>query len=121
MSPEYAAPGRRTGGILMHRRTAIDGLDSELMDPGRLLVATMLAEMQWQEFTAICDALDLTAPALSGRPAALHRAGYLETRRHGRRSSWRLTPLGFERLVEHLDAIHAVVTKAGEILAALRA
>jgi DNA-binding MarR family transcriptional regulator len=104
----------------MPRRAINDGLDLVLMDPGRLLVATMLAEMQWQEFTAIRDALDMTAPALSRRLAALHRAGHVETRRHGRRSCWRLTPLGSERLVEHIDALHALVTKASEILAVSR-
>jgi DNA-binding MarR family transcriptional regulator len=104
----------------MPRPAAIDGLDLVLMDPGRLLVATMLVEMQWQEHAAIRDALDMTAPALSRRLAALHRAGYAETRRHGRRSCWRLTRLGSERLVEHIDALHALVTKASEILAVSR-
>jgi DNA-binding transcriptional ArsR family regulator len=95
----------------------VEGLDPVLLHGVRLFIVTLLVEMRWREYVVIRDALGLTAEELSSQLAKLRRAGLVETRRQGRRTSVRLTPLGCERLTDHLAALQAIVRKAGEILA----
>jgi predicted transcriptional regulator len=92
-------------------------LDPVLSHPTRLFIVTLLVEMQWCEFEAIRDSLEMGAAPLSCHLAKLHQQGYIESHGEWRTSQWRLTPLGRERLAGHLDELRAAVTRAGEALA----
>jgi hypothetical protein len=81
--------------------------------------AVPLVEMQWCEFAEIRDTVEMTAAPHSCHLAKLREDGYVESHGEGRLSQWRLTPLGCERLTDHLNALHAAVTRAGEILASV--
>ncbi|MGH3438238.1 MAG: transcriptional regulator [Sciscionella sp.] len=99
----------------------LDGLDVLPSHPVRLLLVTLLAEMRWCEYSAVLAAVGLDAADITHHVIALRDAGYIGVRREdGRGKSLRLTPLGAERLVDHLDAWQAVVGRAVEILVAAR-
>ncbi|MGW5718334.1 transcriptional regulator [Amycolatopsis sp. NPDC003865] len=92
-------------------------LDPVLLAPARLFVVTLLAEMRWCEFGFICAALDVTPAALSAQLGKLRREGIVQTQRNkAQRTSVRLTPEGCDRLVNHLEALQAVVSRAVELI-----
>lgn len=95
-----------------------EGLDPLLMLPVRLLITTMLADMRWRDYSTIWTTFRMTPNALSGQLRTLRREGYMETRRDGPHSRWRLTTHGQERLADHLDALRNIMTRAGELLPA---
>jgi DNA-binding MarR family transcriptional regulator len=110
------AGARREG-----RPVAVGGLsrdlDLVLLAPARLFVVTLLAEMRWCEFGFICEALGVTPAALSTQLGKLRRDGIVQTQRSKARRTWvRLTPEGCERLVNHLEALQAVVSRAAELV-----
>jgi DNA-binding MarR family transcriptional regulator len=107
---------RREGGPVVVRSFSRD-LDPVLLAPARLFVVTLLAEMRWCEFGFICDALGVTPAALSTQLGKLRREGIVQTQRSKARRTWvRLTPEGCERLVNHLDALRAVVSRAAQLV-----
>ncbi|MEV7041145.1 transcriptional regulator [Amycolatopsis sp. NPDC051061] len=88
-----------------------------LLAPARLFVVTLLAEMRWCEFGFICEALGVTPPALSTQLGKLRREGIVQTERSKAQRTWvRLTPEGCERLVNHLEALQAVVSRAAALV-----
>ncbi|MFC9251423.1 transcriptional regulator [Amycolatopsis thailandensis] len=93
----------------------VDSLDPLLMPPVRLLGATMLADLRWRHFATIADAIGVDRATLSTDFRRLRRAGYLEVRRDGNRTLWRLTNHGHERLADHLDALRDVIIRAGQL------
>lgn len=97
--------------------TYYDRLDPGLAHPARLFLVTVLVELQWCEFEAVRDAVEMPAAALSCHLAKLRDDGYVESHGEGRLSQWRLTPLGCERFTDHLDTLHAAMTRAAETLA----
>jgi DNA-binding MarR family transcriptional regulator len=98
-----------------------EGVAPVLVQPVRLFIVTMLAHQRWHEFASIREALGLTTAALSKQLGTLRKAGHVETRQatDARRSDWRLTPAGAERLIEHVEALHRIVTTTAEIVASL--
>lgn len=112
------ARARREGRPVAVRSFSRD-LDPVLLAPARLFVVTLLAEMRWCEFGFICEALGVTPVALSTQLGKLRREGIVQTQRSTARRIWvRLTPEGCERLVNHLEALQAVVSRAAELVAA---
>ncbi|WP_396426997.1 transcriptional regulator [Amycolatopsis sp. EV170708-02-1] len=85
------------------------------MHPVRLLGATMLADLQWRHFATIADTIGVDRATLSTNFRRLRRAGYLEVRRDGSRTHWRLTDYGHDRLADHLDALCDVIIRAGQL------
>jgi DNA-binding transcriptional ArsR family regulator len=98
-----------------------EGLDPVLVPPVRLLIVATLADEQWCEYATMRQTLKLTPAALSKQLGVLRKTGHVESRPDGRRSSWRLTPTGAQRLTDHLDALQLVVATAAEIVASIRA
>jgi DNA-binding transcriptional ArsR family regulator len=94
-----------------------EGLDPVLVPPVRLFIVATLAD----EYATMRQTLKLTPAALSKQLGVLRKTGHVESRADGRRSSWRLTPAGTQRLTDHLDALQLVVATAAEIVASIRA
>ncbi|WP_410662955.1 transcriptional regulator [Amycolatopsis sp. lyj-84] len=92
------------------------GLDPVFMQPVRLLIATMLADKRWHNYATICETMRMTPAGLSSQLKLLSSHGYVEAKREGPRSLWRLTDRGQECLADHLDALRDVITRAGELL-----
>ncbi|MEV6624961.1 transcriptional regulator [Amycolatopsis sp. NPDC051106] len=110
------AEAHREGRPVAVRSLSRD-LDPVLLAPARLFVVTLLAEMRWCEFGFICEALGVTPAALSTQLGKLRREGIVQTQRSKARRTWvRLTPEGCERLVNHLEALQAVVSRAAELV-----
>lgn len=110
------AEAHREGRPVTVRSLSRD-LDPVLLAPARLFVVTLLAEMRWCEFGSICEALGVTPAALSTQLGKLRREGIVQTQRSKARRTWvRLTPEGCERLVNHLEALQDVVSRAAELV-----
>ncbi|WP_084641144.1 transcriptional regulator [Amycolatopsis balhimycina] len=112
------ARARREGRPVAVRSFSRD-LDPVLLAPAGLFVVTLLAEMRWCEFGFICAALGVTPAALSTQLGKLRREGIVQTQRSKAQRTWvRLTPEGRERLVNHLEALQAMVSRAVGLVAA---
>jgi DNA-binding MarR family transcriptional regulator len=96
-------------------------LDPLLLLPVRLFVACVLADAHWHEDLTVRAALRLSGRSLTPHVELLRAAGYLETRAEERRTRLRLTPLGLDRLTEHVTALQAVARTAAELAAQRRA
>lgn len=85
-----------------------------LLQPVRLLIVTMLLDLEWRDFAAIREAWGLTAAALPKPLGTLRKADHGETRpaADARRSCWRLPSSGADRPVEHLEASYRIVATA---------
>ncbi|MEV6441146.1 helix-turn-helix transcriptional regulator [Amycolatopsis sp. NPDC051716] len=92
-------------------------LEPLLLAPNRLFVVTLLSERQWCTYGFIGTALGITSPSLSRHLARLREAGIVETHKCGRGLQARLTREGSERLVNHLQALQAVVSRAAILVA----
>jgi predicted transcriptional regulator len=92
-------------------------LDPLLVHAVRLFVVTLLVDMRWRDFATIRDELGVAAASLPSQLTKLRDAGYVESRWEAPQTLVRLTPLGCERLTDHLAALQAIVTKAGQIIA----
>lgn len=90
-------------------------LDPSLAPPVRLLIVTLLAERRWCEFGAICHAVGITPPTLSNHIVQLRAYRYVEIHRDAHRIWVRLTVGGGERLLNHLEALQAIVARAAEL------
>lgn len=106
----------------VHVEGSTEGIDPAFVPPVRLLIAATLADQQWHEFGALRESLGLSPAVLSKQLATLRKAGHVEARQatDGRRSSWRLSDVGAERLNEHVAALGLVVASVRKIVAAAR-
>lgn len=95
-------------------------LDPLLLLPVRMFVACLLADMRWCEDVTVRGALRLSERSFAPHIGQLRAAGYLETRSGGRQTRLRLTPLGLDRLTEHVTALQTVARTAAELVAAQR-
>jgi len=93
-------------------------LEPLLLAPNRLFVVTLLSERQWCTYGFICTALGITSPSLSRHLARLREAGIVQTQMRGRGLHARLTHEGSKRLLNHLEALQAVVSRAAKLVAA---
>ena len=94
-------------------------LDPVLYAPVRLFIVTLLVDMRWCGFGGVRDALGLTDVGLSRQLTKLHMAGYVQAQCARGRCTWvRLTPDGRDRLVSHLGALQAVMSKVTELITA---
>lgn len=98
-----------------------EGLEPVYMQPVRLLIATMLADRQWRDLATIREALSLRSLTLSRQLKPLSLAGFVESCREGPHSQWRITHLGHDRLIDHLEALRGVMALAGDIVLATHA
>ncbi len=90
-------------------------LEPLLLAPTRLYIVTLLSERQWCTCGFIITALDIASPNLSRQLAKLRKAGIVQTRTRGRELQACLTREGSRRLVKHLEALQAVVSRAGRL------
>ena len=90
-------------------------LEPLLLAPTRLYIVTLLSERQWCTCGFIITALDIASPNLSRHLAKLRKAGIVQTRTRGRELQVCLTREGSRRLVNHLEALQAVVSRAGKL------
>jgi DNA-binding MarR family transcriptional regulator len=92
-----------------------------LTNPVRLFVVSLLGTTEWCRFGFARDTIGLTSSALSHHVTKLREAGYVETTMGIYGRTWvRLTPLGQERFACHVAALHAVMTKASDLVAQAR-
>ncbi|WP_442874604.1 transcriptional regulator [Amycolatopsis sp. NBC_00345] len=91
-------------------------LDRWLTHPDRLLIAVALADKRWHKSGEIRDVLGMRPDLLSSRLAPLHRARYVERKRDGARTTWRLTSTGSDRLAAHLAALQIVLSKVTKLV-----
>lgn len=94
-------------------------LDALLLQPVRLFIACLLADTGWRSQLAVQQALGLPTPDLELHIEVLRAAGYLQCRAEPR--ELRLTPLGLDRLLEHIGALKTVAATAGALVAEVRA
>ncbi|MFD9966083.1 ArsR/SmtB family transcription factor [Amycolatopsis sp. NPDC058986] len=113
------APESDHGGRAKLSAWASD-LDPNLAAPVRLFIVTLLAERRWCEFGAVCHAVGITPPTLSNHLVQLRAYGYVEMHRDARRTWIRLTVGGRERLLNHLEALQAIVARAAELCGRLQ-
>ena len=97
-----------------------ENLDPLLLQPVRLFILCLLADCRWCEDVAVRGALRQTTEKITPHVELMHAAGYLEAHTQGQRTKIRLTPLGLDRLTDHVDALHAVTNTAAELIAAQR-
>ncbi|MDQ7802704.1 MarR family transcriptional regulator [Amycolatopsis sp. A133] len=94
-------------------------LDALLLQPVRLFIACLLADTRWRSQLAIQQALGLPTPDLELHIEFLRASGYLRSRAEPR--ELRLTPLGLNRLMEHVGALKTVAATAAALVAEVRA
>ena len=92
-------------------------LDPLLVHAIRLFIVTLLVDGQWRDFATIRTDLGVAAAGLPSQLTKLREADCVESRWDGSRTLVRLTPLGCERLTEHLAVLHSIVATAGRIVA----
>jgi DNA-binding transcriptional ArsR family regulator len=96
-------------------------LEPLLADPVRLFVVSLLSTTEWCRFGFVRETIGLSTSALSRHVAKLREAGYVETTMGIYGRTWvRLTQTGQERLMCHVTALHAIVSKAGDLVAQAR-
>lgn len=95
-------------------------LDPLLLQPIRLLAMCLLADMRWSDDLTLARALRVHPRSCAVHTDHLRAAGYVEIHPHGRRTKLRLTPLGLDRLSEHITALHKVTNTAAQLVAAQR-
>jgi DNA-binding transcriptional ArsR family regulator len=115
-APEPASVVVEEGRSIPLANISMD-LELLLLAPNRLFVVTLLSERQWCTYGFICTALGITSPSLSRHLARLREAGIVEAHKCGRGLQARLTREGSERLVNHLQALQAVVSRAANLVA----
>jgi hypothetical protein len=128
MPPAVTRAGQRrtaggravTSGPLASVPASQRELDPLLLLPVRLFVACLLADMRWCEDVTVRGVLRLSERRFVPHIEQLRAAGYLETRSEGRQTRLRLTPLGLDRLTEHVTALQTVARTAAELVAAQR-
>lgn len=95
-------------------------LNETIHQRSRLGIMTVLREAGEADFAFLKENLDLTDGNLGRHLEVLAAAGYISTRRgyDGRRSrTWvRLTPQGSTALQIEIDALRAIINRAGEIV-----
>ncbi|WIX76988.1 helix-turn-helix transcriptional regulator [Amycolatopsis carbonis] len=96
-------------------------LDPLLLLPVRLFVLCQLADMRWRRAVVVGTALGVGGRSLAPHLVTLRAAGYLETRFERDSLVLRLTPLGLDRLTEHVTALRSVASTAAELVTARRA
>jgi DNA-binding MarR family transcriptional regulator len=98
------------------------GLDGTLHAPARLQIAAMLARVEEAEFAAIRDIVEVSDSVLSKHLSALGEAGYVRLRKaalDGRQRTWvSLTRAGGKAFAAHMAALHELVTRAQQAVAA---
>jgi hypothetical protein len=95
-------------------------LDPLLLVPARFFVACLLADAKWHEDVAVRRTLRLGERGFASHAEWLRAAGYLEIRTEGHRTKLRLSPLGLDRLTDHVAAFKRVTGTAAELVAAAR-
>ncbi|WP_432854822.1 MarR family transcriptional regulator [Amycolatopsis sp. CA-161197] len=96
-------------------------LDPLLLLPVRLFVLCQLVDMRWRRAGVIGTALGVGGRSLAPHVVTLRAAGYVETRFERASLVLRLTPLGLDRLTEHVTALRSVANAAAELVSARRA
>ncbi|MFI5609937.1 transcriptional regulator [Amycolatopsis sp. NPDC051903] len=96
-------------------------LDPLLLLPVRLFVMCQLANMRWHRAVVVGTALGVDGRSLAPHLVTLRAAGYVETRFERPSLVLRLTPLGLDRLTEHVTALRSVANTAAELVTARRA
>ncbi|QWF84969.1 transcriptional regulator [Amycolatopsis sp. CA-230715] len=96
-------------------------LDPLLLQPIRLLAMCLLADMRWSDDLTLARALRVHPRSCAVHTDHLRAAGYVEIRAYCRRTKLRLTPLGLDRLTEHVTALHRVADTAAQLISARRA
>ncbi|MBB4683721.1 MarR family transcriptional regulator [Amycolatopsis jiangsuensis] len=96
-------------------------LDPLLLLPVRLFVLCQLADMCWRRAVVVGTALGVDGRSLAPHLMTLRAAGYLQTRFERASLVLRLTPLGLDRLTEHVTALRSVANTAAELVTARRA
>ncbi|MEW2502945.1 helix-turn-helix transcriptional regulator [Amycolatopsis sp. NPDC047767] len=96
-------------------------LDPLLLLPVRLFVMCQLVDMRWHRAVVIGTALGVDGRSLAPHLVTLRAAGYVETRFERASLVLRLTPLGLDRLTEHVTAVRSVANTAAELVTARRA
>ncbi|OLZ51729.1 hypothetical protein BS329_15820 [Amycolatopsis coloradensis] len=94
------------------------GIDPAFFPPLHLLIAATFMDRTWHEYASLRVAMHTGAEHLSGGLAKLRARGYLEYKRIGQHTHWRMTRLGEEKLAEHLDATRRIFVMAEELRAA---
>lgn len=89
------------------------GLDPLIHAPKRLAAMALLSSAMDADFAFVRDHLELSDSALSKQMAELTRAGYVETRKHGRgpgaSTTYRITKAGRRAYVAHRKALQAIL------------
>lgn len=93
-------------------------LDALLLQPVRLFIACFLADTRWRSQLVIQQALGLPTPDLELHVEFLRVSGYLQSRAEPR--ELRLSPLGLNRLMEHISALKTVAETASALVAEVR-
>lgn len=92
--------------------------DELIHAPTRLSLVSLLAATEWAEFRFIRDNLGLSDSALSKQLTNLEAAGYVEIKKAfvGKRprTSARLTRTGRSAFTSHVEALQAIVARAGQ-------
>lgn len=93
-------------------------LDTALLDPTRLSIASLLAATRWAEFGYVRDSVGLSDSALSKQVSALDRLGYAEVEKGyvGKRPrTWlHLSETGRTALTRHIAALQRIADSAGK-------
>jgi DNA-binding MarR family transcriptional regulator len=88
-------------------------LDPVVHFPIRLSILAVLAEVDEAQFRFVAETVEVTAATMSKQMTILEEAGLVLVRKGyaGRRPrTWLvLTPLGREKLIAHMDALHSIV------------
>ncbi|MFF4597239.1 MarR family transcriptional regulator [Amycolatopsis sp. NPDC001319] len=96
-------------------------LDPLLLLPVRLFVLCQLVDMRWRRASVIGNALGVGGRSLALHLVTLRAAGYLEAPFERDSLVLRLTPLGLDRLTEHVTALQSVASTAAALVTARRA